>query len=391
MSLNQNVTYLLTGGLGGLGRIISVWLVEHGLRHLVFLSPNAGKKPQDKELFIELESTGCEVVAVKGVAQSEADISRAICVATCPVKGVLHLSMKLHDGSILEMTQEEWKTVVSPKVDGAWNLHRHLPDLDFFIVTSSLGTVLQQPGQSNYNAANTFLESFCRYRHSLGLPASVLNICPIEDVGYVAENSEARQKLRSQGHWFLDEYALLKFLDLSIRHSKPAHRASGENHKAHSWVNSSQIIMGLRSEIPLNNPSNHVTWRFDRRMGLYHNIVGEQNYQNVAERDGLRSFLARAFDLPSLLNDPSSKEYLSSEIGKKIFSFIMKEKEDLDISLSLVDVGLDSLMAIELRRWYKQVFGIEISVLEILGSGTIAGLGEIATKVLQKKFDEAER
>ncbi|KAL1610641.1 hypothetical protein SLS60_002311 [Paraconiothyrium brasiliense] len=391
LNFDGNATYLLTGGLGGLGRLISVWLVEHGARQLVFLSPNAGKKSQDKQLFAELESMGCEVVAVQGVAQSETDISRAIAAAASPVKGVVHLSMQLRDGPILEMTRENWNAVVSPKVDGAWNLHRQLPDLDFFVMTSSLGTVFQQPGQSNYNAANTFLESFCRYRHSLGLPASVLNICPIEDVGYVAENSEARQKLRSQGHWFLDEAAFLKFLELGIRHSNPSQRVSGESHDVESGVIDSQIIMGLKSETPLDDPSNHATWRFDRRMGLYHNIVPEANSQHAAARDDIRTFVARASDNPSLLNEASSKEYLASEIGKKIFSFIMKAEEDLDVSLSLAQVRLDSLMAIELRRWYKQVFGVEINVLEILSSGTIAGLGEVAAKALQRKFREGER
>lgn len=85
-------------------------------------------------------------------------------------------------------------------------------------MTSSLATVFDQPGQGKYNAANTFMESFCQYRHTLGLPASVLNICPIESVGYVAD---ARRKLKSQGHWFLDERALLRFLELAMLNSHP--------------------------------------------------------------------------------------------------------------------------------------------------------------------------
>ena len=67
-------------------------------------------------------------------------------------------------------------------------------------MTSSLSAVIYQPGQSNDNTANTFIESFCQYRHSLGMPALVLNIFPIEGVDFVAENNKVRRKLRSLGH-----------------------------------------------------------------------------------------------------------------------------------------------------------------------------------------------
>jgi nucleoside-diphosphate-sugar epimerase len=185
---DQNATYVITGGFGGLGRAIAVWMAERGARNLLFLSPSAGSKPNDQNLFAELKSMGCTAIALQGIAQSEADVCRAIKEAKMPIKGVLHLAMQLRDALVLDMTYDDWMTVISPKVGGTWNLHRKLGDsLDFFIMTSSLSTVFYQLGQSNYNAANTFTEPFCQYQHNLGLPASVLNVCPIEDVGYVAE------------------------------------------------------------------------------------------------------------------------------------------------------------------------------------------------------------
>jgi hypothetical protein len=112
----------------------------------------------------------------------------------------------------MPLSYYDWKTVLSLKVDGTWNLYLKLGDSsDFFVMTSSLSTIFYQPGQSNYNAANTFMESLCEYRHSLGFAASVLNVCPIEGVGYVAENPDASQKLKAQGHWFLDENSVVKF------------------------------------------------------------------------------------------------------------------------------------------------------------------------------------
>ena len=387
---DREATYLMTGGLGGLGRAIAVWLAERGARNLLFLSPSAGSKPKDQYLFAELESMGCTTVALRGIVQSETDVCRAIKAAKRPIKGVLHLAMQLRDALVLDMTYDDWRTAISPKVDGTWNLHKKLGDsLDFFIMTSSLSTVLYQPGQSNYNAANTFMESFCQYRHSLGLPASVLNVCPIEGIGYVAENSDARRKLKSQGHWFLDERALLEFLELAILNSFPPKFDKGGNDRDRPWVNNSHIVMGLRSEIPLDDPSNRATWRRDRRMGLYHNVTGPKASETPSGWNELKEFLTRLPNQPDLLIEPSTKEYLASEIGKKIFFFIMRPEEDMDVSLSLVQVGLDSLMAIELRRWWKQLFGVEISVMEIMNSGTIAELGEIAARGLGKRLAES--
>ncbi|KAF2792570.1 KR domain-containing protein [Melanomma pulvis-pyrius CBS 109.77] len=388
---DPKATYMMTGGLGGLGRAIAVWLAERGARHLLFLSPTAGSRPKDTELFIELESFGCSVVAVQGVTQNEADVQKAIHASGTPIKGVLHLSMQLRDAFVLDLTHDDWTTVISPKVDGAWNLHRNLgDDLDFFIMTSSLSTVFNQPGQSNYNAANTFMESLCQYRHSLNLSASVLNVCPIEGIGYVAENSEARRKLKSQGHWFLDECALLKFLELAILRSNSTKPKQAGIGWSRSWVNQSHIVMGLRSDIPMDDPSNRATWRRDRRMGLYHNNRVQRSVQMPSGQDKLRTFLARVTDQPDLLNEASTQAYLAAEIGKRIFSFIMRSDEDMDISLTLANVHLDSLMAIELRRWWKQIFRVEVSVLEILNSGTIAGLGDVAVRSLQKRLSDAE-
>ena len=384
---DSDATYMITGGLGGLGRAIAVWLAEQGASNLLFLSPSAGLKPNHYQLFTELESIGCTSIAVQGAVQNEADVRSAIQAAKAPIKGVLHLSMQLRDASISDMTYDDWRAVLSPKVDGTWNLHRNLGDsLEFFVMTSSLSTVLYQPGQSNYNAANTFMESFCQYRHSLGLPASVLNVCPIEGVGYVAENSGARRTLKSQGHWFLDERALLEFLELAIRISNPRKPDNSSDGCGRPWENHCQIVMGLRSETPLDDPSNRATWRRDRRMGLYHNATDQRALRAPSGWNRLKEFLVRVEHQSELLNDMSSKRYLAEEIGKKIFNFILRSEEDMDVSLTLIQVGLDSLMAIEVRRWWNQVFGFEISVLEIMNSGTIADLGNLAADGLSKKF-----
>ena len=293
------------------------------------------------------------------------------------------------------MTHEEWITAILPKVNGTWNLHEALIDqpLDFFFMSSSTVTIVNQPGQGNYNAANTFLEAFCQYRHSLDLPASVLNICPVEDVGFVAENPAARKNLKAQGHYFLQEEDFIEYLQLSLLDSqRPASIALGKLSRqsatiAPPWENTSQIVMGLRSEIHPDDPSNRTHWRRDRRMGIYHNIKNTNTVDRSASDNQLKQFLLRCEEDPDLLAEDDSECLLANEIGLKVFSLMLKDADDMDIEMTLSAIGLDSLMAIELRRWWKQAFGLEISVLEIMGLGTIKELSKVAAQRLKVKLE----
>jgi NAD(P)-dependent dehydrogenase (short-subunit alcohol dehydrogenase family) len=395
-SLNSDVSYLLTGGLGGLGRSIATWMVERGARSLIFLSRSAGKGEHDRSFFTELESMGCQITAIEGKANDIEAVCTVVSKATKPIKGIFHLAMVLRDAPILDLTYEDWTEAVAPKVEGAWNLHNMFKDqeLEFFVMTSSLVTLIDQPGQGNYAAANTFLESFVQYRHRLGLPASVLGVCPVDDIGFVAENPIIRRKLKSQGLYFLPEREILDYMELAILNSYPSKAASKitVNDKIASWKTNGHIVMGLRSEVHLNHPDCQTSWRRDRRMGMFHNITEETSDDpSTLNSNVLRLFLGKAAMDPEILVETSSTEYLANEIGARIFRFMMKEEEDIDTSMILTQIGMDSLMAIELRRWWKQTFGLDISVLEIMNSGTLFGLGKTACDGLRKKIEGASK
>jgi aryl carrier-like protein len=286
------------------------------------------------------------------------------------------------------MTHSDWQSVISPKADGAWNIHNAFPSqtLDFLILASSTVAIVDNPGQGNYKAANTFLEAFCQYRHSLGLPASVLSICPIEDVGFVSETPAARQLLKRQGNYFLREADVLDFMELSIFNSLPSPAQEKVKDEFGSWANPAHLIMGLRSEIHLDDPANRCNWKRDRRMGAYHNIHTQITSDTSSNTDELKTFLNRAIDEPDLLTQHSSMDFLAKVIGQRIFRFMLKPEEEVDIGLSLTQIGLDSLMAIELRRWFNQAFGVQISVLEIMATGTLDALGRVVAEGVVKKL-----
>lgn len=164
ISLNESVTYLLVGGLGGLGRAVSTWMVEKGARHLIYLSRNAGVNADDQFFFDELNSMGCHVYAIRGSVINVEDVTRAVAAAKYPLKGILQMSMVLSDENFSKMSLNQWETVVQPKVQGTWNLHNATLaaglDLDFFVLFSSLSGIIGQPGHANYAGANTFLDAF---------------------------------------------------------------------------------------------------------------------------------------------------------------------------------------------------------------------------------------
>ncbi|KAI0012628.1 hypothetical protein F4779DRAFT_614355 [Xylariaceae sp. FL0662B] len=372
LSLDPEASYIVTGGLGGVGRAICSWMVERGARFITAISRSAGRSPQDKSFIAEMKSMGCVLTPIAGPIQDFEVVKSAVAQSPKPVKGVIHLAMVLRDALFPDMTHGEWKESLSPKVDGAWNLHNALLDasLDFFVVTSSIVATINVPGQANYNAANTFLEAFCQYRNGLGLAASAIAVSPIDDIGVVVGNDKARRNLRSNGLQFLNEREVLEYFHLGILHRAPT-----------------PIIMGLHSDTHLDDAADRVAWKKDRRMGLYHNIARENNAEdNSNEGNELRDFIANATTKPSELDTAASAAFLAMEIGKRVYSFMLKPIEEVDISLSLVDVGLDSLMAVEMRRLWNQMFGTTISVLEIMSLGALENFGKLAAQGLKQRL-----
>lgn len=216
-------------------------------------------------------------------------------------------------------------------------------------------------------------------RHSLALPASTVNIGVMEDVGYVSQNPAVLEQFRATSAHLLREQDLMDSLQPMISKTTAAPPSTA------GYRNPAQTVIGLRSKRPLSDPSNRAIWKRDVRMSLYRSLEAGNASSNGAVNEDLKAFLAAVTWEPSVLNEKSNLDFLTHKIGVGLYNFMLQSEDNLDVKQSLSAQGVDSLVAIEIRNWRRQSLGLEISVLEIMNSGSIEQLGKNAADALQRK------
>lgn len=194
--VSSKSTYLITGGLGGLGLSLANWLHAHGAQHLVTLNRSAPNDAQ-KHAIQQLQEKGAAVHTFEADISNSNELKAVIEEVTSklpPIKGVFHLAGVLDDGLLVDREYADFATVAAAKVEGSWHLHQHTSslDLDAFVLFSSAATHCALPGQGFYAAANTYLDNLAYYRQAQGLPATCINWGPFADVGHAASDYGAR-------------------------------------------------------------------------------------------------------------------------------------------------------------------------------------------------------
>jgi hypothetical protein len=280
------------------------------------------------------------------------------------------------------MTHEEWKTVIDPKVTGTWNLHQVLKDspLEFFVMFSSVCGLGGNTGQANYSAANTFLDSFVQYRRSHGLPASVLDLGAMGDVGYVSQDKRLRGILEASSFIILREKNLMDGLKVSMQMEANAQPDNGN-----PISNLFAIGLGWKNT---NHPTAIPLHNYDSRFSGYANYETAAKETETDRTDELRNFFANLERHPELLDDPETELRIMRELAKSIHSYKGQEREMTDEEMSAIVI--DSLISIEIRNWFRRKLSLEITLTEISRAGNVGALSELTMAKLKARHQQKE-
>ena len=187
--VRRDGTYLVSGGLGGLGVAVARWLAEQGAGGLLLLG-RAAPSPAAAAAIEEMRATGSRVLAASADVTVPEELAAALATAggLPPLRGVVHAAGVLADALVASLDRAAIETVAAPKILGAWNLHTATlaSPLDFFVLFSSAASLLGSPGQAGYAAANAFLDALAHYRRSRGLPGLAINWGPWAEIGLAA-------------------------------------------------------------------------------------------------------------------------------------------------------------------------------------------------------------
>lgn len=244
-------------------------------------------------------------------------------------------------------------------MDGAWNLHHALAasPLDFFIALSSVAGIVGNRGQSAYAAANVFLDGFMAYRRSLGLPGVSIDLAAIADAGYLADSDPERREevLKNIGSQALNSIEVFALLAAGI---------SGKLNKTCDG----QCVTGLSLDGAVET-----FWIHDPRFTALRTAAG-------AALDGAESSNKQA-SLRAALSTASSKEVAMESLQKalvvKLADVLTIAPDDIGEDMSVSSLGLDSLVAIEIRNWIAREADANVQVLELLSSKSVKHLAKM--------------
>jgi microcystin synthetase protein McyG len=202
VAFRGDASYVITGGLGGLGLLVARWMATLGARSLVLVGRSqpdmhtADRRRDLEQMGVRLELVQADVSRRDEAARLMARVGTTL----PPLRGVIHAAGVLEDGVIRQLNWDRFARVLHPKVAGAWHLHRltRNMDLDFFILFSSFTAVLGTPGQANHAAANAFLDALAFERRARGLPALSINWGAWSEVGAAADR-QVDERLKAKG------------------------------------------------------------------------------------------------------------------------------------------------------------------------------------------------
>ncbi len=359
LTLRPDATYLITGGLSGLGLRTAQWLAERGARRLLLLGrrvppPRAQWRAiaPGSETFRQvtalrdLEALGVSVqVAACDVAERDAlaaILERHRQELHPPIRGIVHAAGQIADGLMLSMTPDAFDAPMAAKVAGAWNLHtltRSL-ELDFFVLYASATGVLGQVGQANYAAANAFEDALAWHRRALGLPATALDWGPWAEIGIYARSARREQA------------GLTGVTDIA-----PADGMAALETVLRTGAVQTVVVDADWTRVQPTPLIQELT-----------TITSGEPADDAEQADAMAALL--------LLESAERRRAVRTMVATIIAAVLRLEPAQIDAERQLTAFGMDSIMAVEIRNRVRRRFGMSLSIA-VLFTGSVAEIAAL--------------
>ncbi len=347
---DPDATYLVTGAFGGFGLRLLPYLVIAGARHITLVDRDPERR-RDVE-WIRRSSALVymkEVVEfdiVTGDVAVEGDMQRCVSRLQRPLKGVFHLAGSLDDRLLDDLSAESLAKVFRPKASGALHLHRATADcaLDHFVLFSSTSSVIGNPGQINYSAANAFLDGLAASRRRQGLPGLSYVMAAVADAGMASRNLAVLRMMRAAGLPPISSCFAIANLDYALR------AMSGRDH----------LVTALfeRPSWRTDSPDYLRTGRLIRNQDAFRaDTTGELMIEDVVE-----------------------------QIADKVAELCGYDEREPEEPLS--SFGLTSISVAELGTFIQTQFNCRVSALELMTTASVLSLAE---GIVHGKADDEER
>ncbi|XXX76160.1 type I polyketide synthase [Sorangium sp. So ce134] len=349
-ALRADASYLITGGLGGLGIALARWMVDNGARHLALVG-RRGPGDAARAAIADMQAAGARVLVVAADVSRRDEVERLLArvdEGLPPLRGVVHAAAVLDDRTLLEQSEEGFRKVFGPKALGAWNLHALTEGrpLDFFVLYSSGASLFGSPGQANYSAANAFLDALSRERARRGLASMSVQWGAFAEVGLAAAQDNRGKRLSSRGVASFTPAEGLEALRRLLLH--PRAEIGIVRFDARQWIE----FYPTAASLPL----------------FAELVQGGAPARGDTAPPRARQMLEEAAPHERL---PLLERHLSEQVA----AVLRLDPRRLDRSAPFQSLGMDSLMSLELRNRFEVSLGIRLSAIILFTYPNVSALG----------------
>ncbi|KAE8378016.1 hypothetical protein BDV26DRAFT_281393 [Aspergillus bertholletiae] len=350
-------TYFLVGMTGELGLSLTRWMISRGARWFALSSRNPRVSPEWIE---QMEAKGAIIKTF--AMQSVQETYRKICQTMPRIAGVTNAAMVIADGIFTNVPYTTMTSSIAPKVQGSLYLDELFRDaqLDFFILFSSITSITGNVGQSSYAAANAFMTSLAKGRRSRGLVGSVMNLAGIFGLGYVTRAEKGvLDRLIALGFSNICEWEFHQNFAEAVIAGNPQSGCDPE------------ISAGL-ARYDISKEADLPLWLQQPKFARFRLIRADGGSQNNSSAGAQISVIAQ-------LKEQTTRDGIRAVLLDGLLSMLrgtlhMAEEDSISPDSTIVELGVDSLVAVQMRSWFSNELDLDMPVLKLLGGATISDL-----------------